>query len=171
MPTRISSIFFLRWQIFHERKKNRDKHEIMKSREKEKNMARRVRDPERSAGAYTPAEVRKTTTSLSPLFFFHPVWITIIPPSIVYCGGELFYYRSVGRTQMLTEGVGEKEARTEERCKRETEYAKNNCAPAIPWFIDLAKKNHRSVSKNQHNLIIYRKKSISLVDFLIIHIE
>lgn len=92
------------------------------------------------------AEVRKTTTGL---FFFHPVWITIIPPSIVYCGGELFYYRSVGRTRILSERVRLREGRGEgERCRRERGYTRGRMTmqhPVISRFIDLTRENHEAM--------------------------
>lgn len=112
------------------------------------------------------AEVRKTTTGL---FFLHPVWITVIPPSIVYCGGELFYYRSVGRAQMLSEGIYGKETRTGERCGRETEYAKNDLCSARDSTI------YRSCERKpqahlERPMIVYPKESISLVNSLMIHL-
>lgn len=135
-----------------------ERNEQMGGRKKERKSWRRgkTRGTRRRRVRAQPAEIRKTTG----LFFLHPVWITIISASIVYCGGELFYYRPVGRLRMLSgdprdcEVEEEKETRTGggsvgERGGEGVVQTRRNdrAASTVPRFIDLAKENERTVEK------------------------
>lgn len=159
---RASRIIFLRWQISRRRKKKRVAW-TSTSYEKHKGGGGLGRAKRRSVHA-SRAEVRKTTTGL---FFLHPVWITIIPPSIVYCGGELFYYRSVGRTRILSERACVKETGTGGRCRRERGYTrKNDCAApggsTIYWSHERKPRGYEKPTvKNQSWFV--GKKSISSI--------
>lgn len=143
---RAGRIIFLRWQISCGRKKERNA-KLWKARREKRTLGRKngAGWAKRRSVHANRAEVRKTTTGL---FFLHPVWITIIPPSIVYCGGELFYYRSVGRSRMLSErGVAGR--------RRELEGGAGGKGTT-------QKNDHHAVYSRFRDLLILRRKTTGL---------
>lgn len=100
--------------------------------------ARRERIPGRAKRPSVPRQSGGSTENDDrPLFppsglnYYHPA------PSIVYCGGELFYYRSVGRPRMLpgggSRGGGRRDA--DRRDVRARKGRKND--DPYSWFRDL----------------------------------
>lgn len=128
-------------------------HEVMKTREKEENTGAQEENEtqdERSAGAYTPAGRKygkRRPASFSSIRF---ELLSSRRALSIVAENYFIIARSAGLKCPLGGDLREgdedrREARTGNRVREDTTSA----APAIPRFIDLAKENHRPISKGQ----------------------
>lgn len=123
-----------------------DEHEIMKSMKKEENSGAQeeneTRD-ERSAGAYSLTGRKYGKRRPASFSFIRFELLSSRRALSIVAENYFIIARSAGLKCSWKGREGDEGG-------AHSGYAKNDCAtPAIPRFIDLAKKNHRSASKNQ----------------------